>query len=137
MNIVKRTIDKILDMPVDEEKIFKVTRLIGSIMVSIFMIVTAKMMIKDTINDTKEKTEYIQVEGKVIECTMVPNNTIWSFIGFEENTEYKTIIKVDSKILESNNKEIYYLCKDKIDSDINLNVKTYDGEMNSIEKIIN
>lgn len=133
MNIVKRTIDKILDMPVDEEKIFKVTRLIGSIMVSIFMIVTAKMMI----NDTKEKTEYIQVEGKVIECTMVPNNTIWSFIGFEENTEYKTIIEVDSNILESNNKEIYYLCKDKIDSDINLNVKTYDGEMNSIEKIIN
>lgn len=136
MNILKKKIDKFLNMPVDEEKMVFAIRLIVAISALILIFVSGIAIVNDMITDIKEKTGYTQVEGKVIECTSVSNNTIWSFIGIEENTKYKTIIEVDNSILESTKKEIYYLCKDKIDNNLNLNVKTYDGKMSEIEKII-
>ncbi|MGN2371433.1 hypothetical protein ACTFJW_15535 [Clostridium cagae] len=136
MNILKKKIDKILNTPVSGEDFHRNLRLIVLTIGLIGTCVVGGTIISNMITDIKEKTGYIQVEGKVIECTTASNNTIWSFIGIEDSTEYKTIIQVNNKILESHKKEIYYMCKDKENNSIDLEVGTYEDEANSIEKII-
>ena len=90
-----------------------------------------------SMNDIEEKTKIIQTEGKVLDCTIGENNTLFSFIGLGDNLEYKTVIVVDDEVLESNNKDIYYLCKDKVDSNITFKIETFDGKADSIKKVIN
>lgn len=138
MNVIRRKIDKFLNTPIeiDEEELHRRIRLIAAITGLIGAIVTGSIIINGLISDMKEKTGDTQSEGKIIECTKVTNNTIWSFIGFQDSTEYKTIIEVNNKILEDTNKEIYYLCKDKINQNINLEIETYEGNPSRISKVI-
>ncbi|NFL43159.1 hypothetical protein FDB61_15840 [Clostridium botulinum] len=92
---------------------------------------------KIQINEVNKRIETIQTEGKVVACTTKESVTIFSLIGLVDSLEYKTIIKVDNEILESPNKEVYYLCKDKIDSNVDLQIKTFDGKASEIKEVIN
>ncbi|HBJ1645851.1 TPA: hypothetical protein LA462_000304 [Clostridium botulinum] len=94
-------------------------------------------MLKIEINEVNKGTETIQTQGKVIACTTNESVTIFSLIGLVDSLEYKTIIKVDNEILESPNKEVYYLCKDKIDSNVDLQIETFDGKASEIKEVLN
>ena len=110
-------------------------KLVRTIAVVEMMIVCLGMGI-GLYRNMKDNTKTMKSEGTVIECAKTTNNTIWSFIGFVDSTEYKTLIKVDNNILESSNKEIYYLCKDKVNSNINVELSIYKGEPINVKNVM-
>ena len=107
------------------------------IAVIFFALIISLGMLKVEINEVNKRTEIIQTEGKVVECITVKNTTIFSLVGLDDSLEYKTIIEVDNGILESKNKEIYYLCKDKINSNIDLKIETFNGKARKITEVLN
>ncbi|MBY7009313.1 hypothetical protein FDC58_14910 [Clostridium botulinum] len=121
----------------EQYEFHKKIRSIGLIIAMIPILIVLFGILKHTISDLDKKTETIQTEGKVVECTTVENTNIFSLVGLNDNLEYRTIIEVDNKILESRNKEIYYLCKDKVNSSVNFKIETYDGEASKIKKVLN
>lgn len=83
-----------------------------------------------------QKFEVTNQNGTIIECSKIEKNTIWSFIGLSENIEYKTVVQVGNKALESSAEEIYYMCKDKEKESVDLKVKSFNGNAYKIDEII-
>lgn len=83
-----------------------------------------------------QKFEITNKNGTIIECSKIEKNTIWSFIGLVDNIEYKTIVQVGNKALESSEEQIYYMCKDKEKESVDLKVKSFNGNAYEIDEIM-
>lgn len=96
------------------------------------MVLASDLLTKDFLSDFTT----INKEGTILDCKSNDNNSVLSDLGLAKKTNYKTVIKVDNAILESNKKEVYYSCKDKIDSNIKVEVIAKDNEIIGIKSVM-
>ena len=84
-----------------------------------------------------ESAYEISVEtGEIVEAKAEKRQAFLSFI-FGEEDFYETAIKVNGELYYSNEKDIYYICKDSINKDAELEIEKNDVlETKEINRII-
>lgn len=114
-------------------------KIIGIVPVTIFAFILWKF-VDYNIEKERERIESayeISVEtGEIVEAKAEKRQAFFSFI-FGEEDFYETAIKVNGELYYSNEKDIYYICKDSINKYAELEIEKNDVlETKEINRII-